>query len=288
MQDVLSHISANDVFESIVAMERRFLSLYNIQKCSVGFEYEFYCLSKPTPEFLAELQAIDIVQDLKPELGHWQFELVTSPHNSFIEACDAMYWIKQSLTTLAKKHQIMISQQAITFSSDNPPSSMQASICMYDSKGNALNSSSRHFIKAVQSLVHNLYNATMLTCPTKNCYARLTNIAIAKEFKNSPTHINWGIENRTLAIRLASIYNNSNGQRIEYRTPSSMANPYYVAIAMLTSLLSISNIEYPQTFVDAWESHSERLPQSINEAYTAFVKSPIFHMINTFSYQYAI
>ena len=287
MQDALSHLHPSDIAESIIAMEKKFLSLYNIQSCFVGFEYEFYCISKPNNQFFHEISLINGVQSLKKEIGNWQFEIVTKPHNSFIQAVHEMYIIKNLLVKIAKKHNIIISQNAVTFKDNNPPSSMQISISML-SGGQFLNSSHQNFMKAVHTLVHNLYNSTILTCPTPNCYKRFSNVEIAKQFKNSPTHINWGVENRTLAIRLASINEAPSGQRIEYRTPSPQANPYYVAIAILSSLLCISGIEYPQVFVDSFESTSQKLPQTINEAYNAFVKSSMFNIINTFSYKHAI
>lgn len=288
MQDVFSHISQNDIYESIITMERHFLKLNNLQNFSIGFEYEFYCLSVPNQEFFKELASVDVIKEVKEEIGCWQFELVTIPQNSFIEACHAMQWVKSSLIAIAKKHKISISQNASTFQNTLPPSSMQVSISMRDKSDNFLNASSQVFMRCIYNLLHNLHSATLLLCPTQNCYLRLSSQKIAKQFKNCPTHINWGVENRTLAIRIANIYEDTQGKRIEYRVPSPVANPYHVGLAILSSLLCASKIEYPQIFIDSWESNSKKLPQNLDEAYKYFVNSQIFSLINTFTLKNAI
>lgn len=269
-------------------MERRLLSLYNVSSCSVGFEYEFYCLGPVTERFFDDIAKIDGLFDCKQELGNLQFEVTTIPQGSFLEACHIMYWVRKSLRGLAKRHNIPVSFRALTFLDDNPPSSMQVSVCFYDANKNMLNRKSKPFMQAVQGLVHNLYDATFLTCPTHNCYSRIANIKTAKMFKNSPTHITWGTENRTLAVRIADVANCKTGNRIEYRVPSPLANPYYVALGMLSSMLCLSNVEYPQTFVDSWDSQSNALPATMGSAYSALIRSPLLDTIHSFSYQYAI
>lgn len=288
ISDPLSYMSFDDISETVNAMEKRLLSLYNIAKCSVGFEYEFYCLSKPTKQFFDDVTKIDGLYDLKQELGKLQFEITTVPQNSFLEACHVMYWVRKSLRSLANKHNIATSFRAVTFLDGNPPSSMQASICFYDKNDTILDSKSKTFMQAVQSLVHNLYSSIFLMCPTHNCYSRIANITIAKEFKNSPTHITWGTENRTLAIRIADVANSKIGNRIEYRVPSPISSPYYIALGMLASMICVSNVEYSQTFVDSWEAQTDRLPITIGEAYYAFIRSPLLDTIHSFSYQHAV
>ena len=64
-----------------------------------------------------------------------------------------------------------------------------------------------------------------LTSPTINSYARLVKGAWA------PTAATWGIENRTVALRV--IPGSAKSQRVEFRVGSADANPYLVAAATL-------------------------------------------------------
>ncbi|MCZ6501104.1 MAG: glutamine synthetase [Gammaproteobacteria bacterium] len=64
-----------------------------------------------------------------------------------------------------------------------------------------------------------------LTSPTINSYTRLVKGAWA------PTASTWGVENRTVALRI--IPGSAKSQRVEFRVGSADANPYLVAAATL-------------------------------------------------------
>lgn len=66
-----------------------------------------------------------------------------------------------------------------------------------------------------------------MTSPTINSYTRLVKGAWA------PTAATWGVENRTVALRVIS--GSSAAQRVEFRVGSADANPYLVAAATIAA-----------------------------------------------------
>ncbi len=79
-----------------------------------------------------------------------------------------------------------------------------------------------------------------LTSPTVNSYTRLVKDAWA------PTAATWGVENRTVALRV--IPGSAKSQRVEFRVGSADANPYLVAAATLgAGLLGIRDRLDPGT-----------------------------------------
>lgn len=109
-----------------------------------------------------------------------------------------------------------------------------------------------------------------MICSTVNAYRRLVPGFWA------PTHANWGVENRTTAIRAIP---GGAGTRSEYRVGPADANPYLALAAALGSgLWGIENqIEPPPAIRgNAYEDPGEgaaRLPSTLREAAEAFRKS---------------
>ncbi len=106
-----------------------------------------------------------------------------------------------------------------------------------------------------------------MVCSTINSYRRLVPGMWA------PTSSNWGVENRTTAIRV--IPAGPNGQRSEYRIAPADANPYLAEAAALASGLRgiEEGLELPDPILgsayDAEQSMSSPLPTSLAEASAA-------------------
>ena len=99
--------------------------------------------------------------------------------------------------------------------------------------------------------------------PTINSYKRLVEGAWA------PTTINWGIDNRTVALRVLS--GNSKSCRLETRVIGSDVNPYLAMAACLASgLYGIKNklkINYPAIVGNGYEDRTNAsLPSTLIEA----------------------
>lgn len=80
----------------------------------------------------------------------------------------------------------------------------------------------RHFVGGIQRLAPTL---AALVAPTVNSYRRLVPGYWA------PTAATWGIDNRTVAIRV--IEGSPKSQRVEFRIPGADANPYLALAATL-------------------------------------------------------
>ena len=100
-----------------------------------------------------------------------------------------------------------------------------------------------------------------LYAPTVNSYKRLVPGSWA------PTHVGWGVDNRTVAVRVIPGGSNT---RIELRVPGADANPYLVAAAAVASgLYGIAEalpLELPPVGGDAYTAGGELVPLATNLA----------------------
>jgi glutamine synthetase len=78
---------------------------------------------------------------------------------------------------------------------------------------------------ALGGLLEHLPGMTAIACSTINSYRRLNDTGLW-----APLAINWGLQNRSCAVRVSS------PDRFEYRPPDSMVNPYLMMSALLTSM----------------------------------------------------
>lgn len=145
----------------------------------------------------------------------------------------------------------------------------------YDSsKENHMSSIQAHFLAGQQHLMPEFL--AMLS-PTVNSYTRLIPGFWA------PTDANWGVENRTTALRV--IPGTEQSQRIEYRLGSADANPYLaLAAAIGSGLYGIENkLEVtPAVIGNAYEqTHPPEfaLPRTLWEAAQTFRKSTAAHAL---------
>jgi glutamine synthetase len=126
----------------------------------------------------------------------------------------------------------------------------------------------RHF---VAGQVRYMPQMLAMVCSTVNAYRRLVPGMWA------PTYANWGVENRTTAIRV--IPGGSKATRSEYRVGPADANPYLALAAALGSgLLGIERkLELPAIVEgNAYEdpgADAERLPGTLGEATKRFRES---------------
>jgi glutamine synthetase len=119
----------------------------------------------------------------------------------------------------------------------------------------------RHFIGGQQAL---LPETLALVASTVNSYTRLIPGFWA------PTDANWGIENRTCALR--AIHGSASAQRVEYRIAAADANPYLaLAAAIGTGLWGIEHEIEPDAPVqgnayDKKYSAKRAVPRTLMEA----------------------
>ncbi len=78
---------------------------------------------------------------------------------------------------------------------------------------------------ALGGLLEHLSALTAIACSTVNSYRRLNDTGLW-----APLAINWGLQNRSCAVRVSS------PDRFEYRPPDSMVNPYLMMSALLKAM----------------------------------------------------
>lgn len=128
----------------------------------------------------------------------------------------------------------------------------------------------RHFIGGQQALMPAF---TALFAPTINSYRRLVPGVWA------PTTANWGIDNRTCALRV--IPGGAESQRVEHRLPGADANPYLaLAAALASGLYGIENEIEPGPAItgnayDATLPPDRQLPRTLEEASQMFSDSAV-------------
>lgn len=78
---------------------------------------------------------------------------------------------------------------------------------------------------ALGGMLEHLPGMTAIACSTVNSYRRLNDIGLW-----APLAINWGLQNRSCAVRVSS------PDRFEYRPSDAMVNPYLMMSALIASM----------------------------------------------------
>lgn len=244
-----------------------------IAEVKIGFELEFYFKKNPSPICIKQIEALNEVVELKKELGNLQYEVVSNVFECTSYACGEISKIKSSIAQIAKNHQNEAIFQAF-ISSELPPSSLQVSISFL--KPNKVPITKNEMLQIVNSVLTHSNQMVSACLPTQNCFKRIANQELSQKFKNSPTHITWGTENRTTLVRLAKLHN---GERLEFRLPSPRANPFLVVLCLFESIILGSLKNFLQTFINSFESSSERLVCNYNQARLYFKNSQMYKNI---------
>lgn len=199
--------------------------------------------------------------------GVWEAAIAV---DTALNAADKAVLFKTFVKVWAQRNQLMATFMA-KCSNQYPGQSGHVHVSLRDSSNRAcffepaandcMSETQRQFVAGQQRYMPEL---TAMIAQTVNAYSRMVPGFWA------PTHANWGVENRTTALRV--IPGNENSQRVEYRVGSADANPYIVLAAALASGLQgiqegltldepVSGNAYQQTF-----SQDRALPQSLEEA----------------------
>lgn len=133
-----------------------------------------------------------------------------------------------------------------------------------------LSGTARHFIGGLVKLMPELL---ALCSSTVNAYKRLVPGAWA------PTSANWGVQNRTAAVRV--INDDPNATRVEFRVPSADTNPYLaLAMCLGAGLYGIRNSIEPkpgsdENFYTSEPAPEETFPRDLGEAAARLDRSSV-------------
>lgn len=129
--------------------------------------------------------------------------------------------------------------------------------------------------KFLGGLLKHAHANSVFTAPTINCYKRYRVNSFA------PHSATWGMENRTVGIRLKGCRGQST--HFENRLACAAANPYLLAVSTLAAGLEgiRSNPELPDPIEDIAYERTDvpMLPSSLDEAITAFEQDTDLHAV---------
>ncbi|MFN2439535.1 MAG: glutamine synthetase family protein, partial [Chitinophagaceae bacterium] len=209
------------------------------------------------------------LEGMHTETGPGTYEAAIA-YSEIVEAADRAVLFKTAVKEIAYKHGIMATFMAKI--NDNLPGCgghVHQSLWEGDAKKNLFYDEKDEM--KMSKLMKN-YIAGQLFClphilpmfaPTINSYKRLVEGAWA------PTTLTWGIDNRTVALRVLSGSNKS--CRLETRVIGSDVNPYLAMAACLASgLYGIKNkieLTQPATVGNGYRDYSNgSLPRTLDEA----------------------
>ncbi|MEM7157869.1 MAG: glutamine synthetase [Myxococcota bacterium] len=226
-------------------------------------------------ELLETMTAMDCeIEGLHTETGPGVIEAALRVDEA-LRAADKAALFKTFTKVLMQRRGLMATFMA-KWSNDYPGQSghIHVSLCdeesganrFYDDKGeHQMSALMRHF---VAGQVRYMPELLPMVCSTVNAFRRLVPGMWA------PTHANWGVENRTTAVR--AIPGGTKGTRSEYRVGPADANPYLALAAALGS--GLRGIEQklelsPPVSGNGYENPGEgaaSLPGTLREATEAF------------------
>lgn len=180
--------------------------------------------------FFDELSQYCQIQDISlegisQELGPGQYE-VNFQHGPPLKLADDVFHFKRTLRRTAQEHGLRVTFLAKPLM-NGPGSSMHIHQSVYNERGenvfvNPDGGNSKLFEYCLGGLQTYLKDAILMFAPYANSYRRFLN------FSSSPVNLEWGVDNRTVGLRVP--ISDANSRRIENRLAGSDVNPY-LAIA---------------------------------------------------------
>lgn len=271
--------------------------------CRMGYEFEFYVLDKDTREpaytgqpifvTLKNNFDIDFTYDLMRKMDEAGVRIITqnSEHGpgqqeinlyykDGLAAADTAFLFKMGTKEIALQHGYMATYLTKPFI-DSSASGSHFHISLIDKKTgkNAFNDPDAEFgltdlaKKFLAGLLAHSPACSIFTAPTVNCYKRYRVNSFA------PHSATWGMENRTVGIRLKGCRGEST--HFENRLACGGTNPYLLALSTLASGLSgiQNNPELPAPVQDIAYLRDDvpRLPFTLDESIKAFEEDTVLH-----------
>ena len=202
------------------------------------------------------------------ECAPGQFEINLKHQADPLLACDNAILLKRIIKAIGDKHGFDVSFMAKPYGNE-AGSGMHVHVSLVDEQGsNAFADDHKDYNETLEYAIGGLLAlmpASMsLLCPNINSYRRFQ-----PQFYVA-TALNWGVDNRTVALRLPA--GGKESTRIEHRISGADANPYLVMSVILASIHhGISNKiapSCPPSVGNAFDSVSTPLPTKFHQALT--------------------
>ena len=178
---------------------------------------------------LAKVDAETIISEYAPG----QYELTLKHQSSLLKAADDILRLKRIIRAQARAHGVTACFMAKPMENITG-SGMHFHISLYDKKGKNIFAEknkekiSKKLNYALGGLSKYMGESMLIFAPNANSWRRFVLGSYA------PTRPNWGIDNRSVAFRIPT--SNSHNRRIEHRVSGVDANPYLVALTVVSAI----------------------------------------------------
>lgn len=228
-------------------------------------------------ELFHQLEEFDCtIEGLHTETGPGVYEACIR-YDDALAAADKAVLFKTAVKEIAYKHGIMPTFMA-KWNHQLPGSSGHLHQSLWAGDSNAFADSLTHdglsavMRQYIAGQLAALPHILPMYAPTINSYKRLVEGAWA------PTSLNWGIDNRTVALRILNP--DEKGTRIETRVPGADVNPYLaMAAALASGLYGIEHqleLNIPKETGNGYaNTQAKKLPNSLESATKAMKGSAI-------------
>ena len=203
----------------------------------------------------AGIEAETIISEYAPG----QYELTLKHQNDLLKAADDIIRLKRIIRSQSRAHGITACFMAKPMQGASG-SGMHFHVSMYDKKDkNIFSEKSKNklnpkLLNALGGLTKTMGESMLVFAPNANSWRRLVLGSYA------PVTPNWGLDNRSVAFRIPS--SSSMNRRIEHRVSGVDANPYLVALTVISAIdYGIKNkLKAPnQTKGNAYEQKSKSI-----------------------------
>ena len=180
------------------------------------------------------------IESFEEEDGYNQFEVQFLPTNNPLQIAENINNFKEAI-----KKFVDVDFRAKPYK-DEPSSSLHFHISVYYNgnnlfaKENPYDDDEYHYLPlywSIAGMLELMPKFIKVFAPTDNCKTRYYLPKRDEKFIHYPTHICWGFNNRTCAIRIPKKpMEDPLNCRIEHRISSSMADPYLVLFAIFCGM----------------------------------------------------
>lgn len=208
---------------------------------AIGVEFEFYIIGDNSDQLLVDIKnyienlGIKIFAVTKEE-GLGQYEVAIFHSYDIVKLVDDYQFLKNKITELSSSLSMRANFSACPFF-DRPSSGLHVHFNLCDANGKNIytkldeNGDNLFLLHSIAGMLETMQGTMRYFVPNDEDYKRF-----GKDF-HSPSHISWGANNRTVALRIPTVTIEPFRRRIEHRVASPNAN---LALVISSILLGVS------------------------------------------------
>lgn len=212
------------------------------------------------------------------EVGCGQFELNFRHVADPLRAADDAQLFKYLVKGVAARHGLGATFMAKPYG-DQAGSGLHVHFSVVDRNGanifsNGTPEGSPLLGHAIAGLMQDMADSMLVFAPHFNSFRRV------REGAHAPSQATWGLENRTVAIRVPA--GGERDRRVEHRVAGADSNPYLVLATLLASALRGIEAQLqppPPETGNSYDSDAPRLPVSWADAIQRFEESAVMEQL---------